>query len=125
MSNGAARELAADWLKFTDGVCDRFQGQDQHCRTCGFSERLHTKRDCARQLASACHLSSDAAEESVRHKMQLIETCAELMTALARYGVHEDGCAAWPQFTGHVTGATKVGACTCGLSAALEKALAS
>lgn len=44
---------------------------------------------------------------------------ATLTEALEKHGQHGDGCEAWPQFTGHFTQATQVGACTCGFSAAL------
>lgn len=45
-----------------------------------------------------------------------------LREALERYGQHEDGCDAWPQFASHFTGASHIGRCTCGLADALASA---
>jgi hypothetical protein len=50
----------------------------------------------------------------------LMEEKRALEKALLRYGQHEDGCLAWPAFPGYITGASQVGACTCGLTDSLK-----
>lgn len=42
-----------------------------------------------------------------------------LVAALREYGQHKDNCDAWPSFPSHFTGASHVGKCTCGFTAAL------
>lgn len=114
----AARELLAalrhdhaqvprDWKERAESAESVVEKYATAARVIG----LHLRQFCDESLPY-----DEMIAEASRRAAAALTLADSRRQQLIAYVQHRDGCEAWPQFTGHLQGATKVGRCTCGLA---------